>query len=99
MSNKEKNLKYYGENFGCESEKSHRESDFFTDWRGERDSHDDFWTFPGGWISECTHPEVGTCIMYLRINNETCVADLRNAIKRENQKIENETYHVVPGMS
>ena len=37
--------------------------------------------------------------MYLRINNEACVADLRNAIKRENQKIENETYHVVPEMS
>ena len=28
MSNKEKNLKYYGENFGCESDKPHRESDF-----------------------------------------------------------------------
>lgn len=66
---------------------------------GECDIHGDFWNFQGGWISEHRHPEVGTCIMCLRISKETWVADLSNAIKRQSQKIENETDHAVPGMS
>ena len=56
-------MKYYEESFGCESEKPHRKSDFYRLKGGECDIHGDFWNFQGRWISELTHPEVGTCIM------------------------------------
>lgn len=82
------------------SQRTHRESDFLRAGKEENEMvMDDFWIFQ---VDRSVNADI------LRWAHVYCVEGsamkpvqltLTDAIKRQNQKTENETYHVVPGMS